>query len=64
MTGQMVALPDVSRRPVRAWLLQLISFLAWMQDENTPEKRVNKLFEMMDKDKNQKLDFEGGVAPL
>jgi Ca2+-binding EF-hand superfamily protein len=31
-----------------------------MQDENTPEKRVNKLFEMMDKDKNQKLDFEGG----
>jgi len=28
------------------------------EDEDTPEKRVDKIFKMMDKDKNAQLDFE------
>lgn len=38
------------------------------EDEDTPAKRVDKLFAMMDKDKNAQLSFEefqeGCVNPL
>lgn len=43
-----------------AWLtrLQVGSMVKLPEDEDTPEKRVRKIFRMMDKDENGSLDME------
>ena len=37
--------------------LQVGSMVKLPEDEDTPEKRVSKIFHMMDKDKNGSLDM-------
>ena len=39
------------------WRLQVGSMVKLPDDENTPEKRVKKIFRMMDKDENGSLDM-------
>lgn len=43
-----------------AWLtrVQVGSMVKLPEDEDTPEKRVRKIFRMMDKDENGSLDME------
>jgi Ca2+-binding EF-hand superfamily protein len=38
--------------------LQVGSMVKLPEDEDTPEKRVRKIFRMMDKDENGSLDME------
>ncbi|KAL8944893.1 MAG: hypothetical protein Q9216_000183 [Gyalolechia sp. 2 TL-2023] len=46
-------------KPIRRWnaLLQVGSMVKLPADEDTPEKRVKKIFRMMDKDENGSLDM-------
>lgn len=49
-----------SRGPVTELMafLQVGSMVKLPEDEDTPEKRVKKIFRMMDKDENGSLDME------
>lgn len=40
------------------WCSQVGSMVKLPEDEDTPEKRVRKIFRMMDKDENGSLDME------
>lgn len=41
-----------------AYVYQVGSMVKLPEDEDTPEKRVRKIFRMMDKDENGSLDME------
>lgn len=43
---------------VRSIYLMSGTIVKLPEDENTPEKRVSKIFAAMDKDKNSSLDFD------
>lgn len=47
-------LPQLTRRPR---FFQVGSMVKLPEDEDTPEKRVRKIFRMMDKDENGSLDM-------
>lgn len=49
---------SLPNRPHTNITLQVGSMVKLPEDEDTPEKRVKKIFRMMDKDENGSLDME------